>query len=63
MKTALSMDDLIDYEARYDTRIARRYSVLTLCLYDVRAVSTADLLCALKLHPDTFRHSTDRLFA
>jgi hypothetical protein len=32
-------------------------------LYDIRVVSTSDLLGALKLHPDTFRHSTHRLFA
>jgi hypothetical protein len=63
VKTALTIDDLIDYEARYDARIARRYPVVTLCLYDIRAVTAADLLSALKLHPDTFRHSTDRLFA
>jgi len=63
VKTALTVDDLIDYEVRYDTRIARRYPVVTLCLYDVRAMTTADLLSALKLHPDTFRHATDRLFA
>jgi excisionase family DNA binding protein len=63
VKTALTLDDLIDYEARYHTRIACRYPVVTLCLYDVRALSTAELLSALKLHPDTFRRSTDRLFA
>jgi excisionase family DNA binding protein len=63
LKTALSLDDLVDYEARYDTRIARRYPVVTLCLYDVRAITTADLLSALKLHPDTFRRSADHLFA
>jgi transcriptional repressor of dcmA and dcmR len=63
VKTALSIDDLIDYEAGYDRRIARRYPVVTLCLYDIRAITTADLLSALKLHPDTFRRSADRLFA
>ena len=63
VKTALTIEDVIDYEACYDTRIARRYSVVTLCLYDIRAITTTDLLSALKLHPDTFRHSTDRLFA
>jgi transcriptional repressor of dcmA and dcmR len=63
IKTALSVDDLIDYEARYDTRIARRYPVVTLCLYDTRAMTSADLLSGLKLHPGAFRHSIDRLFA
>jgi transcriptional repressor of dcmA and dcmR len=63
VKAALSVDDLIDYEARYDARIGRRYPVVTLCLYDIRAINSGDLLAALKLHPDTFRHSTDRLFA
>jgi transcriptional repressor of dcmA and dcmR len=63
LKAAVTIDGLIDYEARYDTRIARRHPVVTLCLYDIRVVSTSDLLGALKLHPDTFRHSTHRLFA
>jgi hypothetical protein len=37
--------------------------VVTLCLYDTRAMTSADLLSGLKLHPGAFRHSIDRLFA
>ncbi|MGE0159142.1 MAG: MEDS domain-containing protein [Gemmatimonadales bacterium] len=63
VKRAVGMDGLIDYEAGYDARIARRCPVVTLCVYDVRGFSAADLLGALKLHPDTFRYPMDRLLA
>lgn len=63
VKKALRMDSLVEYEAGYDTRIAHRYPVMTLCLYDVRAFSASELLGALKLHPDTLRHPSDRLLA
>ena len=62
-KRSVKIDGLIEYEARYDARVGRSQTVVTLCLYDVRAFSTTELLGALKLHPDTFRHATDRLFA
>jgi transcriptional repressor of dcmA and dcmR len=63
VKRSAKIDGLIDYEACYDQRVSRRRPIVTLCLYDVRAFSTTELLGALKLHPDTFRHSIDRLFA
>lgn len=63
VKRSTDIEGLIDYEVRYDERISRRYPFATLCLYDVRAFSASELLGALKLHPDTFRHSIDRLLA
>ncbi len=62
VKRAVQMEGLIEYEARYD-RIAHEYPVVTLCLYDTRGFTASDLMGALKLHPDTFRHPTERLFA
>ena len=44
------------YEAAYASAIASRYPVVTLCAYDVRHFSGADLLLALRAHPDTLAH-------
>jgi transcriptional repressor of dcmA and dcmR len=63
VKDVVGLEGLIDYEARYDARISRRYPVATLCSYDVRESSTSELFGALKLHPDTFRYPTDQIFA
>jgi len=62
-KDAISMDGLVEYEARYDARIARRYPVMTLCQYDARGFSASDMLGCLKVHPDTFRYPTDRILS
>jgi transcriptional repressor of dcmA and dcmR len=62
-KEAVTMDGLVEYEARYDERIAHRFPVVALCQFDARGFSAADMLGALKTHPDTFRYPTDRLLA
>jgi transcriptional repressor of dcmA and dcmR len=62
-KDAATMEGLVEYEARYDARIARRYPVMTLCQYDARGFSASDMLGGLKVHPDTFRYPTDRILS
>jgi excisionase family DNA binding protein len=53
--------EILEYEMLYD-ELARRLSIPTLCLYDVRHASGLDVLDYLKYHPDIFRHPVDRLF-
>ena len=51
--------DLFEYEAGYDELIARRFPLVTLCQYDVRAFSGVTLFKTLKLHRDAFRYPAD----
>jgi excisionase family DNA binding protein len=55
--------DVLNYEACYDERIARGYSVSTLCTYDARRASGVEILDALKGHPDIGRYPLDRVLA
>jgi excisionase family DNA binding protein len=59
----VSREELIEYEAGYEERVARRFPVVTLCQYDVRWFSNLDVLNALKGHRDTFRYPAERLLA
>jgi excisionase family DNA binding protein len=54
---------LLEYESAYEHRIARRFPVVTLCQYDVRAFSGADVLDALKGHRDSLRYPAERWMA
>jgi transcriptional repressor of dcmA and dcmR len=60
---AVSRGELVELEAALDRLIARRFPVVTLCLYDVRRHSSVDVFNALKGHKDTFRPPVDRLLA
>jgi transcriptional repressor of dcmA and dcmR len=59
----VSPDEVIEYEAGYDERIAHQFPVVTLCQYDVRRFSTLELLDALKAHRDMFRYPAERVLA
>ena len=59
---AVARREVLEYEAGFDV-VGRRFSVVTLCEYDVRRFSSLDLLNVLKLHEDTFRYPVDRLLA
>ena len=59
----VSLQEVIEYEAAYEERIARRFPVVTLCQYDVRQFSGGALLNVLKGHRDAFRYPADRLLA
>jgi excisionase family DNA binding protein len=54
---------VLEYEAAYEHRIARRFPVVTLCQYDVRSFSGADLLDVLKGHRDSLRYPAERWMA
>jgi len=53
---------LVDYEAGLD-KVAARFPVAVLCAYDARKFSGVELLNALKMHRDTFRHPLASLLA
>jgi len=63
MRRKVSADSIADYEATYDQVVARRYPVVTLCLYDARHFSGVAMLDALKAHRDTFRYPIERALA
>jgi excisionase family DNA binding protein len=48
-----SIEDMMSYEETYDL-VARRYPVVTICQYDVRAFGGVALLRSLKAHPDLY---------
>jgi excisionase family DNA binding protein len=54
---------VVEYETGYEHRIARRFPVVTLCQYDVRAFSGAAVLNALKGHRDSLRYPAERWMA
>jgi excisionase family DNA binding protein len=45
-----------EYEAAFSSAIAKRFPVVTLCVYDARYFSGVDVLDALRSHPDSFGH-------
>lgn len=61
--TAASREELRQYEADYDRRIAARYPVVTMCQYDVRLFSGLVVMDALKSHPHSFGHPAERILA
>jgi hypothetical protein len=63
MRSRATEESLIKYEAEYDRIIARRYPVVTLCIYDARKFSGVEILNALKGHRDTFRYPLERALA
>jgi len=52
---------LVEFEAGFDERIARRFPVVSLCQYDARRFSSLAILAALQGHQDTFRYPIERL--
>jgi excisionase family DNA binding protein len=63
LDAGMSMDEVAECEAGYDRLIARRFPVITLCLYDVRRFESLEVVRALKGHADTFRYPAERLLA
>lgn len=54
---------ILEYEEGYDRILARRFPVVTLCQYDARHFSGAELLETLRSHADVFRYPVERLLA
>ena len=49
------------YEAEFDRLVAKRFPVITLCLYDVRHFTAMQIYDALRGHADIFRYPPERL--
>jgi excisionase family DNA binding protein len=60
---AASGEELLQYEAAYDRRIAQRFPVVTMCQYDARQFSGPLIVDALKSHPHSFGQSAERILA
>lgn len=56
----MDVDELMDFERRYNHSMARRFPVVSLCQYDVRQFTGTAVLAALKCHEDTFRYPLSR---
>jgi len=59
----MSYDELQAYEMRFNHEIARRFALVSVCQYDVRAFSGPAVLNALKCHEDTFNYSLSRFLS
>jgi excisionase family DNA binding protein len=59
----ITRDELVEFEHGYDQVIARRFPMVTLCLYDVRRFSSLDAMRALQGHGDGLRYPVERLLA
>ena len=56
----LDIDDLFDFENKYNHTLARRYPVVSLCQYDARKFSGTSIVSALKCHEDTYQYPLSR---
>ncbi|MBI3375374.1 MAG: MEDS domain-containing protein [Betaproteobacteria bacterium] len=56
----LGVDELIDFELRYNRFLAHQFPVASLCQYDARKFSGVAILDALKCHEDTFSYPLGR---
>ncbi len=56
----MDVDELMEFEMRYNHSLARRFPVVALCQYDARKFSGTAILGALKCHQDTFRYPLAR---
>jgi excisionase family DNA binding protein len=63
LDAGMSLDQVAEYEGGYDRTIARRFPVVTMCMYDVRRFESLEVVRALKGHSDTFRYPAERLLA
>ncbi|MFQ5535082.1 MAG: MEDS domain-containing protein [Sphingomonadales bacterium] len=52
----MDIDDLADFEVKYNYSLAHRFPVVSLCQYDARKFSGQGVLNALKCHEDTFKY-------
>ena len=63
LNAGMTLDEVMEYEAGYDRILARRFPLVTLCLYDVRRFESLEVLKALQGHSDMFRYPPERLLA
>ena len=63
LNAGMTLDEVMEYEAGYDRILAKRFPLVTLCLYDVRRFESLEVVKALQGHTDMFRYPVERLLA
>ncbi len=56
LQKEMPIEELNDFEARYNQGLGHRFPVVSLCQYDARVFSGKAILGALKCHDDTFHY-------
>ena len=56
----IGIDELMDFEIRYNHSLAKRFALVSLCQYDARKFAGTEILNALKNHEDTFKYPLSR---
>lgn len=60
LQRGMGVEDINEFEVRYNASLGHRFPVVSLCQYDVREFSGTAVLSALKCHDDTFRYPLAR---
>ena len=60
LEKGVAIDDLMEFEMRYNHTLARRFPIVSLCQYDTRAFSGKAVHDVLMCHEDTFSHPLSR---
>jgi excisionase family DNA binding protein len=63
LDAGMPLEEVAEYESRYDRTVAARFPVVTICLYDDRRFENLSVVGALKSHTDMYRYPAERLFA
>ncbi len=56
LQKGMGIDELNEFEIRYNQELGHRFPVVSLCQYDARLFPGTAILSALKCHDDTFRY-------
>jgi transcriptional repressor of dcmA and dcmR len=59
----MPLEVIVNFEHGYDTVIAPRFPIVSLCQYDLRRFSAPAVLEVLQVHPDTLRYPAATLAA
>ena len=60
LKKGLGLDELFNFENRYNQTLGHQYPVVSLCQYDARKFSGTSIVNALQSHEDTFQYPLSR---
>lgn len=60
VERGMSVEDLMDFEMRYNHSLAKKFAVVSLCQYDAREFTGTAIVKALKNHEDTFQFPLSR---
>ena len=60
LEQGIEIEDLMDFERRYNHGLARRFPIVSLCQYDTRRFSGTAIHEALMCHEDTFSYPLSR---